>query len=410
MGKPSIEKVLVLSGGGARGAYQVGVCKFLEKREWKPDMVLGTSIGATNGAVLLAPNYDAVKDQDEKAKLKTPVDLLEYMWRKEMVNRNLRKRRSSSSQPSRPLLLELVDLLQDSTDDSRAFDKVVEKAQAEFAPEIGDFQAWVASVTESRLSEEEVVRELTRFFVQVFRRTRGRYSLIPRPGWRRVLEKYVRLDKLSDQEMPYFGVMATDVLSGVPQMFWNRVPPDIKGAEKTTIDVRHILASSSIPAIYKATRAEVDDAEARYRWDGALVANSPVAPAVDLIKDVKLIIVVLMSLWCETPECPHPKGKATVLDRAADQYAPTVGDALKRHVDWWMLAPLRSELGRLPKEQLEAKVKIVWPHDLAKPSPRLEYLASPVSIIDYRRKRNEQLIKEGFKDAKEQLGKVLPKK
>jgi predicted acylesterase/phospholipase RssA len=406
MGKRSIERVLVLSGGGARGAYQVGVCQYLEEIGWKPDMVLCNSIGSTNGAVLLAPNYDAVKDRDERAKLKTPADLLEYMWLKEMVNRKLRKQRSSSSLPPRPLLLELVDLLEDSRDDSRAFDKVVKKAQAELAPEIGDFKDWVASVTESRLSEEEVAEELIKFFVKVLRRTRGRYSLIPRPGWRRVLEKYVDLDKLNSQDVPYFGMMTTDVLSGVPQMFWNRVPPHIKGTKKTTMDVRHILASSSIPAIYKATRAEADDGEARYRWDGVLVANSPVAPAVDLIESVKCIIVVLTSLWCETPECPPPEEEAIALDHAVDQYAPTVGDALKRHVVWWMLAPLRSELRKLTREQLETKVKIVWPHDLAKPSSSIKYLANPVSIIDYRRKRNRQLFKIGRKDAKKQLGKI----
>jgi len=35
-----IERVLVLSGGGGRGAYQAGVCKVLEEKSWQPDMVL----------------------------------------------------------------------------------------------------------------------------------------------------------------------------------------------------------------------------------------------------------------------------------------------------------------------------------------------------------------------------------
>lgn len=43
---------LVLSGGGGRGAYHVGVLRFLEEHEWLPDIVAGTSIGAVNGAAI----------------------------------------------------------------------------------------------------------------------------------------------------------------------------------------------------------------------------------------------------------------------------------------------------------------------------------------------------------------------
>ncbi len=43
---------LVLSGGGGRGAYHVGVLRFLEEHEWFPGIVAGTSIGAVNGAAI----------------------------------------------------------------------------------------------------------------------------------------------------------------------------------------------------------------------------------------------------------------------------------------------------------------------------------------------------------------------
>lgn len=45
-------RALVLSGGGGRGAYHVGVLRFLEEHEWYPDIVVGTSIGAVNGAAI----------------------------------------------------------------------------------------------------------------------------------------------------------------------------------------------------------------------------------------------------------------------------------------------------------------------------------------------------------------------
>jgi len=46
------KRALVLSGGGGRGAYHVGALRFLEEHEWLPDVVVGTSIGAVNGAAL----------------------------------------------------------------------------------------------------------------------------------------------------------------------------------------------------------------------------------------------------------------------------------------------------------------------------------------------------------------------
>lgn len=46
--------VLVLQGGGALGAYHVGVFQALHEAGIEPDWVIGTSIGAINGAVIAA--------------------------------------------------------------------------------------------------------------------------------------------------------------------------------------------------------------------------------------------------------------------------------------------------------------------------------------------------------------------
>jgi NTE family protein len=45
---------LVLSGGGARGAYEVGVLEYLADTGLEPDILAGASIGALNGAVISA--------------------------------------------------------------------------------------------------------------------------------------------------------------------------------------------------------------------------------------------------------------------------------------------------------------------------------------------------------------------
>lgn len=49
MGK---KRALVLSGGGARGAYQAGVLRYLEEIHWKPDIICGTSVGAINACAI----------------------------------------------------------------------------------------------------------------------------------------------------------------------------------------------------------------------------------------------------------------------------------------------------------------------------------------------------------------------
>lgn len=50
-------RALVLSGGGSKGAYQIGVWKALRKLHIKFDIVTGTSVGALNGALITQKSY-----------------------------------------------------------------------------------------------------------------------------------------------------------------------------------------------------------------------------------------------------------------------------------------------------------------------------------------------------------------
>jgi NTE family protein len=54
---------IVLGGGGVLGAVQVGMLRALEEAGVRPDLVVGTSIGALNGAVLAALPPDEVADR-----------------------------------------------------------------------------------------------------------------------------------------------------------------------------------------------------------------------------------------------------------------------------------------------------------------------------------------------------------
>ena len=50
-------KALVLSGGGAKGSYEIGVWKALRQLGIKFDIVTGTSAGAINGALIVQGSY-----------------------------------------------------------------------------------------------------------------------------------------------------------------------------------------------------------------------------------------------------------------------------------------------------------------------------------------------------------------
>lgn len=50
-------KALVLSGGGSKGSYQIGVWKALRKLHIKPEIVTGTSIGAVNGIMVVQNQF-----------------------------------------------------------------------------------------------------------------------------------------------------------------------------------------------------------------------------------------------------------------------------------------------------------------------------------------------------------------
>lgn len=63
----SMKVGLVLSGGGAKGAYQVGVLKALRELGTRIDAVSGASIGALNGGVLAsAPSLDVAIERLEE--------------------------------------------------------------------------------------------------------------------------------------------------------------------------------------------------------------------------------------------------------------------------------------------------------------------------------------------------------
>ena len=50
--------VLIMSGGGAKGAFQAGVIEQLKQNGWEPDAVAGISVGALNGVMVATGKTD----------------------------------------------------------------------------------------------------------------------------------------------------------------------------------------------------------------------------------------------------------------------------------------------------------------------------------------------------------------
>jgi hypothetical protein len=208
-------------------------------------------------------------------------------------------------------------------------------------------------------------------------------SVMDRQNWALLLHNHVDLDYLNGcSDCPYLGVTAIKAANGELGYVWNRVPPGVQVMSSEGIGVKHIMASSSIPGFYEATEVGLI-----HWWDGALAANTPVAPAIDvLLHNLPAkteIVVVLMTPYDEDaasggPSVPGPP--------------PTVLDALQRFLDWMMLAALYKELERLDDEQ-RSWVKVIFPQEFM----------GVVQMIDYGELDVDTLIDLGKQDAAKRL-------
>jgi len=118
--------------------------------------------------------------------------------------------------------------------------------------------------------------------VHRFWRLRPWRSIYDTSPWRKTLDRYVDFGALARTDKRLL-IAATEVETGQLRIFDNR---------ETQITPDHILASSSIPMIYPWT--QVGDC---HYWDGAVMANTPLAGAIDAGADE--ILVVLLSPFGE---------------------------------------------------------------------------------------------------------------
>lgn len=76
---------LVLSGGGAKGSYEIGVWKALRDLDIPIAAVTGTSIGALNGAMLVQGDYELVNLAWTNFSVEQVIDIKKDQWMKEKI-------------------------------------------------------------------------------------------------------------------------------------------------------------------------------------------------------------------------------------------------------------------------------------------------------------------------------------
>ena len=247
-----MKKALVLSGGGGRGAYHVGVIEALVERGWMqdgvgPDIIAGTSIGAINAAALASG---------------LTVAQLKARWL-DMHTEDVHRLSGDLPAVSRPLVRFLM--------------RSVLTSEAHGG-------ASVVLLPEERTMNAQGFLER---IGQVFR-TRPFRSLLDTAPWRYTLSRWMDFDRINAPDSPALLLTATDLQTGDLRVFCNRPLRD-HPADRITLD--HLMASSSIPTVY--TWTEIDG---RKYWDGAVLANTPLGPVIDLAAGDDVEIVVVMKI------------------------------------------------------------------------------------------------------------------
>ena len=377
-------RALVLSGGGGRGAFHAGVYKYLVKNHkvnvdpshasaWEPQIIVGTSIGAVNGAAI-AQGMSA--------------DQLVEIW-KSLEETDIQAlppgMRGIARWSARAIFRELMDARLPQIRPEEATSPTPEK----FWPPLPLLPRWMAE-------------RLIGYWINLLDTGPLRKTLLTRFG--------LREEKLAASEKALL-IAATKVRTGERVLFSNREVMDQRRRRPrhdvfTGITVDRILASCSIPLVYPWTFDRETDA---YYWDGALVANTPMGAAIDMMGgDASVsaeVVIVMMTPWWESDD-PAPAKN--------DTEPKSFGDAITWMLDWMLLASFRENLkmirafNELAIRERE-EVSPPYRYRLVKPiivAP-LEFLKVE-RIIDYDGDVSARLIEEGYKAAKTAFEKAFP--
>jgi NTE family protein len=365
-------RALVLSGGGGRGAFHAGVYKYLceqnkvgvddeHKDSWIPDVVVGTSIGAVNGAAIV----QGIKPQ-----------ALERFWL------SLQESDVQGLPPGMGWLAR------------RVANMILRHAIGVKLPHVKEDASLSPKAADSWPPLPIMPRWLSSRLI-------GRWSnlLDTGPLYRTLIDRLgLDEDELAAAERTLL-INATNVRTGEGVIFSNHEIIDAETGQprhnlRSPITIKRIIASCSIPMVYPWTK----DNDGEVYWDGAIVTNTPLGSAFDAVRDhpvdepMEAIIVMMTPWWEKEEDAPRH-----------EQLPQDFGEAMTWTLDWALLASFRSDLkstrsrNKLSAMQEEGKAKryryvddvIIAPQDFM-----------PVQrIIDYDEPASRELIKMGYEAA-----------
>jgi NTE family protein len=332
--------------------------------EWKPDIVVGTSIGAVNGAAIVQG---------------ITADELETFWL------SLRENDIQGLPPGMGRVARWVA------------NTLLRKSIGTSLKRVPENRAFSPSVSESWPPLPILPHGISRRLI-------GRWNnlLDTRPLYDTLVNRLGLKEEIISASPTALLISATNVQTGEGVIFSNRPIYDEdsnlqRKNVKTPIDVQRIVASCSIPLVYPWTT----DRDGEIYWDGAVVANTPLGPSFDICVARKVpievnmeAVIVMMTPWWESDQdAPH-------MGRLPQNFL----EAITWTLDWALLASFRAELRLLRtfNRLTELAQKAGEPQQYRKVDPIIvapqEFL--PVErIIDYDEPASRKLIDMGYKAA-----------
>ena len=369
---------LVLSGGGANGAYEVGVVQALVSGRvpstdgpLDPSIFTGTSIGAFNAAYLLSRWEELGADA---------ADALEKVW----LDRIGHPEGKSSSYRIR---FNPLDFVNPST--------YLSNPLKPFARLLGDSAYLARDVFERGANLLGGSDPLMERMAELFNLS----SFVVAADWEETIRDVIDFEKIRESDRQLF-IAATNWTRGKLRLFDNAAMTDKVGP----LAVR---ASSSIPGFFPQTKVEGD----RY-VDGAVLMNTPLKPAVRAGADV--LHMVYMNR--DVGEMPVDQLRSTLETLVRTQiiaWAESVdrdikrASAYNRGLELLAMSRRGEELPTTDLRQFLAAAEPLVRHLEAEKKYRpltihryfpAEGLGGVLSFLDTRESRIEEVIEQGYRD------------
>jgi NTE family protein len=280
---------LVLAGGGARGAFEAGALSVilpeLERRGQRPNLYVGTSVGALNSTLLASTHHLPAEEQ---------VAQMVEVWSDLTMGDVIR-----------PLIGRTgpVDLL-------RLIGQLIPGSGVRLeglmdpTPLLGNLSNWI--------------------------------------DWSRLRSN------LGDGLVSALAVVTTSVRSGRTVVFYESAEPrrmhrsHAVAYVEASIDLAHVAASAAIPVVFPAVRIESPARARGWYFDGGTRLNAPIKPALDLAAE-RLVVIAVDSISGPVLErsAEDPDGLIP------DDEPPDIGEGILHLLEGTLVDPLIEDMRML---------------------------------------------------------------